>query len=101
MKLSQQIRRLAAVQVTDDDIATINDYTHHNHHWDSLLFIAQRILGDKKLAEVLEAGQRIHQFFGSLPEGLFKTRMEIMKVLEARLKQKVSPEDFKRIQSAL
>jgi len=82
---------------SDADFKKIAHMTDINAHGEAILFVAKK-LGAKHLAKKLEHVNALHKLDGWLEEELFKYRHRIFKELMKIAKQKLSSEDYSRLE---
>jgi len=80
-------------------VKEIQDLTDDNAHTEALLVLA-KFLKAKELEKVFLGIQMIHNAVGSMPSSLGKFREEMGVQLMSYAKQKMSKEDFNKVQGA-
>jgi len=75
---------------------TIAKMTDHNDHSGAVLYLAQKVLKDRKSTKIAKAIVDIHEVLGGMPFHLGQFRsVEFWKgYLEPTAKKKLSPEDY-------
>ena len=72
--------------------------TDWNDHSGARLYLAEKVLKDKKLTTIAKAIQTIHDQVGSMPTSLSQFRdVDFLRMLEAAAKRKLSSEDYNLI----
>jgi hypothetical protein len=80
----------------------LSKMTDYNDHSGAVLYLAQKVLKDKKLTKIAKAIQDIHQTVGSMPYhlGQFRSTEFWNGWLEPAAKRKLSPEDYTLIMNS-
>jgi len=82
-------------------VKELTQMTKYNQHTEALVLIAKDVLKDRKLTKAMNAVMVLHEYFGSMPNGLHEVRTAIYKRILATAKSKLSPEDYKAVHGAL
>lgn len=75
--------------------------TDYNDHQGALLYLAQKVLKDKRLTRIAKALQELHSALGGMPPELGSFRSKYLyPVLMDLAKKKLSPEDYELIHNS-
>lgn len=75
--------------------------TDYNDHQGALLYLAQKVLKDKRFTKITKALQDLHNALGGMPPELGSFRSKFLyPVLMDLAKKKLSPEDFDAIHNS-
>jgi hypothetical protein len=92
---------LAEQLLSDQDVKKVASLTKANNHIEARIYIAEKILKNKKFASAYKAMLQLRSFFGSVPHSLGTLEYEemyqpLMKLAESQL----SPADYQRLYAA-
>ena len=87
--------------VKDKDVEEIAAMVQHNYHHEAYVYVAKKILRNKKFADAFEGVQKVANYYGHTTQDLKKIRDDLYERMKMVLKTKLSPEDYKRVHGAL
>ena len=70
------------------------ELTDWNDHTGHVVYLATKVVRDKKAAAAARHIETLHDFFGHMPYELGQVRDEIQKNLYDQLKRKLGPKDY-------
>ncbi len=76
----------------------LNEMTDYNDHTGHVVYLASKIVRDKKAASAARNIETLHDFFGHMPHELGEVREEIRQRLMAQLERKLGPKDYELFQ---
>lgn len=84
----------------DAVVERIEKATEANHHTESWIILCEEVIKNKKLTEAFKAIETLNFYFDGLRSGAKALREELEGHAKAQAKQKLSPEDFKKVMKA-
>lgn len=70
------------------------EMTDWNDHTGHVVYLASKVVRDKKAAAAARHIETLHDFFGHMPYELGQVREEIRQSLMSQLERKLGPKDF-------
>ena len=70
------------------------ELTDYNDHTGHVVYLASKVVRDKKATAAARHIESLHDFFGHMPFELIQIRDEIQKNLYDQLKRKLGPKDY-------
>lgn len=74
------------------------ELTDWNDHTGHVVYLASKVVRDKKAAAAARDIEALHEFFGHMPFELGQVRLEIQNSLMDQLKKKLGPKDYEIFQ---